>query len=32
MIHFVAFSKNRTSAARSSAEPICCSGILVPGV
>ena len=33
-LHFddVAFSRNRISAARSSAEPIVCSGILVPGV
>jgi hypothetical protein len=30
--YLVAFSRNFTSAARSSAEPICCSGILVPGV
>ena len=29
---FVAFSRNSTSALRSSAEPIVCSGILVPGV
>ena len=29
---FVARSKNRTSAARSSGEPMRCSGILVPGV
>jgi hypothetical protein len=28
----VAFSRNFTKAARSSAEPIRCSGILVPGV
>lgn len=28
----VAFSRNFTSALRSSAEPILCSGILVPGV
>ena len=28
----VARSRNRTSAARSSAEPMRCSGILVPGV
>jgi hypothetical protein len=30
--YFVTFSKNSTSALRSSAEPIVCSGILVPGV
>ena len=30
--YFVAFSRNFTSAARSSAEPMVCSGILVPGV
>ena len=30
--YFVAFSKNFTSASRSAAEPIVCSGILVPGV
>jgi hypothetical protein len=30
--YLVAFSRNLTSAARSSAEPIVCSGILVPGV
>jgi hypothetical protein len=29
---FVTLSRNRTSAVRSSAEPIFCSGILVPGV
>jgi hypothetical protein len=29
---FVVFSKNLTSAARSSGEPMVCSGILVPGV
>ena len=28
----VAFSRNFTSASRSSAEPMVCSGILVPGV
>jgi hypothetical protein len=28
----VAFSRNFTSAARSAAEPIFCSGIFVPGV
>jgi hypothetical protein len=30
--YFVAFSRNRISAARSSGEPMRCSGILVPGV
>ena len=30
--YFVAFSRNFTSASRSSAEPMVCSGILVPGV
>jgi len=30
--YFVAFSRNFTSADLSSAEPIVCSGILVPGV
>ena len=32
MCYFVAFSRNFTSASRSAAEPIVCSGILVPGV
>ncbi len=32
MLYFVAFAKKSTSALRSSAEPITCSGILVPGV
>jgi hypothetical protein len=32
LIHFVALSRNFTSAARSAAAPMVCSGILVPGV